>query len=119
MKANELRIGNLIDLGNRIAKINEIYHTACTVLDLEETQDTIEDYERTKPIPLTRESLLKFGFQDKFSEKRIYFRIKGMLIEVKNGSKFYYNNIHLKYIHQLQNLYFALTGKELILKEYE
>ena len=62
MKASELRIGNLVDLGNRIAKISEIYHKACTVLDLEETQDTIEDYERTKPIPLTEEWLLKFGF---------------------------------------------------------
>jgi hypothetical protein len=25
----------------------------------------------------------------------------------------------IKYVHQLQNLYFALTGEELLLKEYE
>ncbi len=70
-----------------------------------------------EPIPLTREWILNFGFQEKYSEKRIYFRIKGMLIEVKNGSKFYYNNIHLKHVHQLQNLYFALTNEELKISE--
>jgi hypothetical protein len=116
----ELRIGNLVDLGNRIAKINEIYHRACTVLDLEETQDTIEDYERTKPIPLTEDWLLKFGF-DKlpivFEYKRFY------LYKQDNSDIWRLNhsgtNAHittLKYVHQLQNLYFALTNEELNLK---
>ena len=28
-----------------------------------------------------------------------------------------YTGVNVKYVHQLQNLYFALTGEELILKE--
>ena len=133
MKASELRIGNLVDLGNRIAKVIEINHLACVVVDLEETQDTIEDYERTKPIPLTEEWLLKFGFkkQDyKMSGCFIYklgniiimnsFRDNGrkdMGITVEGISPPTWSLADLYFVHQLQNLYFALTGKELILKE--
>ena len=119
MKASELRIGNLVDLGNRIAKISEIYHTACTVLDLEETQDTIEDYERTKPIPLTEEWLLKFGFDRNIVEDYPIFQNQVLMIEYYEAcSDVYvsdYCKISTKYVHQLQNLYFALTGEELIL----
>ena len=124
MKASELRIGNLVDLGNRIAKISEIYHKACTVLDLEETQDTIEDYERTKPIPLTEEWLLKFGFTLYNKENPIMF--KGVVfIEQRQktliGTQFFTfhfdgNTIKIQYVHQLQNLYFVLTNEELNLK---
>jgi hypothetical protein len=121
MKASELRIGNLVDLGNRIAKVIEINHLACVVVDLEETQDTIEDYERTKPIPLTEEWLVNFGF-DKlpivFESKKFY------LYKQDNSDIWRLNhsgtNAHittLKYVHQLQNLYFALTGEELVVKE--
>jgi hypothetical protein len=131
MKASELRIGNLVDLGNRIAKISEIYHKACTVLDLEETQDTIEDYERTKPIPLTEEWLLNFDMEltDGFSNSRklylnnyendiskITYSPKEGLLRLSNGDpKGTILIPHIKYVHQLQNLYFALTGEELIL----
>jgi len=126
MKANELRIGNLVDLGNRIAKVIEINHLACVVVDLEETQDTIEDYERTKPILLTEEWLIKFGFKRHhadYSNDVIYIKNVPNNIEFEWG--IYPNELGsgvqiknrklLKYIHQLQNLYFALTGEELIL----
>ena len=62
MKSNELRIGNFVDLGSRIAKVIDIGHQSCTVADLEETQDTMEDYERTKGVILTDEWFIKFGF---------------------------------------------------------
>jgi hypothetical protein len=121
MKASELRIGNLVDLGNRIAKVIEINHLACVVVDLEETQDTIEDYERTKPIPLTEEWLLKFGFEldiedDGYSKGKYKASVsdEGCIFFIYDS---YYpiEICEFKYIHQLQNLYFALTGEELIL----
>jgi hypothetical protein len=62
MKATELRIGNIVDLGNRIAKIIEIGYLSCVVVDLEKTQDTIEDYERLQGLILTDEWFEKFGF---------------------------------------------------------
>jgi hypothetical protein len=128
IKASELRIGNLVDLGNRIAKVTEINHLACVVVDLEETQDTIEDYERVKGIPLTEEWLLKSGFirhHTDYANDIIYIK------NVPNNTEFewgvYPNEVGsgiqiqnrklLKYVHQLQNLYFALTGEELVVKE--
>lgn len=125
MKANELRLGNYVDLGSRIAKIIEISHLSCVVVDLEETQDTIESYERTKPIPLTEEWLLKFGFtfrSEIVTGVRFYdfgsFQVKSW----NDGSYVLFRKdiclfSDLTYVHQLQNLYFALCGEELILKE--
>jgi len=132
MKRNELRIGNLVDLGNRIAKIIEISNLSCVVVDLEETQDTIEDYERTKPIPLTEEWLYKFGFKDidkgdhdyntyTDPNHNYYLQID---VRKKDGKYSILDNsfddlrdfamVDISYVHQLQNLYFALTGEELI-----
>ena len=133
MKASELRIGNLVDLGNRIAKVIEINHLACVVVDLEETQDTIEDYERTKPILLTEEWLLKFGFYKDEEywwigriDCKYCFKYRdwadnwAFYIEYTDGRPSddgvkYPIAFDIKYVHQLQNLYFALTGEELIL----
>lgn len=143
MTANELRIGNLVDLGNRIAKVIEIGHLACVVVDLEETQDTLEDYERTKPIPLTEEWLLKFGFVGKNIGNKLpesWYELKylsnehepmitswvSILINIETWSCVicdeYPDEIgantktKIEYVHQLQNLYFALVGEELNFK---
>jgi hypothetical protein len=116
MKATELRIGNLVDLGNRIAKIIEISNLSCVVVDLEETQDTIEDYERTKPIPLSEEWLYKFGFKDIDKSDNDY-------ITYTDSNHDYYlqlrdfSMVDISYVHQLQNLYFALTSEELKYEE--
>ena len=142
MTAVELRIGNLVDLGNRIAKVIKIAHLACVVVDLEETQDTIEDYERTRPIPLTEEWLLKFGFK-KYPNLRDTFRQEyydsfqldidehtiisfSIPIGYNDNIRCNYDKLYrseekkqsyrVKHIHQLQNLYFALTGEELTFK---
>ena len=131
VKASELRIGNLVDLGNRIAKVIEINHLACVVVDLEETQDTIEDYERTKPIPLTEDWLLKFGFvkQDYTMSGCDIYKLKNIIImksfinperkhmgiTMEGISPPTWSLKDLTHVHELQNLYFTLTGKELIL----
>ena len=128
---NELRIGNLVDLGNRIAKIIEIGHLSCVVADLEETQDTIEDYQRTKPIPLTEEWLYKFGFKDIDKSDNDYITYTDsnhnyyLQLDVRRKDGKYsildnsfddlrdFSMVDVMYVHQLQNLYFALTGEEL------
>jgi hypothetical protein len=130
MKTSELRIGNLVDLGNRFAKINEIYHKACTVLDIEETQDTIEDYERTKPIPLNQEWLRNLGFNIGGYDLLFWehpnlpnIDFAGINWADEEFPEYQFLNvsingaiIQIDYVHQLQNLYFALTGEEIILK---
>lgn len=86
MKAQELRIGNYIQ---------HFYHGKCThdkndwievnPLDiLSILEDEIEDY---RPIPITEEWLLKFGFRN-------YGQIKwdtDVLLLIKNGDGFLYN----------------------------
>ena len=140
MTANELRIGNLVDLGNRIAKVIEINHLACVVVDLEETQDTIEDYDRIKPIQLTRELLLKFGFVEKNIANKLsesWYELKylsnehdkiitswvSILLNIETWSCVICDEhpeeigantkAKIEYVHQLRNLCFALIGAEL------
>lgn len=126
MKANELRIQNLLSVGNYDVKVVEIHHLGVQVWDLEETQDTWELFsDRIKPIPLTEEWLLKFGFEKGsdnwmvkndmaiFLDKR--FKTNLILRDSQENDWFSFN-IKVLYIHQLQNLYFALMGEELTLK---
>ena len=69
------------------------------------------------PIPITEEWLLKFGF-----EKNLYWRKDWLQIQQsENEFSIYISDDYMgqeygepfKYVHQLQNLYFALTGAEL------
>jgi len=130
MKSNELRVGNILTVGRYDVKVIEIHHLGVQVCDLEETQDTWEPYvDRIKPIPLTEEWLLNFGFlkeniiltgiaplnlPDTFSLPNSPFSYsQGKLILTTGTGDFC---VDTKYVHQLQNLYFELTGKELTLK---
>ena len=112
MKANELRIGNWYD-HNGIPK--------------QATPNTIEEVwesERSwcKPIPLTEEWLLKFGFEKEKENYSWYFKGK-VIINVFNDVAYKLNTggctryEPFKHVHQLQNLYFALTGEELTIKK--
>jgi len=110
MKANELRIGNYIYFEDELLKF-----------DFEMGWN----FDYIKPIPLTEEWLLKFGFVD---GSYLYKNYKVKAGDYWNSVKFYegewcYNNddsdaacyflTTIKYVHQLQNLYFALTNEEL------
>lgn len=75
--------------------------------------------EELEPIPLTEEWLQNFGFQrsdnDWISEEKNNQQIKipdDLTFNHKPSS-----SIQIKTVHQLQNLYFALTAQELDLKE--
>lgn len=65
------------------------------------------------PIPITEELLLKCGFEKKqWGSATVYYQTK---IELDahfclNGVDY---NIQVRSLHQLQNLYFSLTGEEL------
>ena len=132
MKSNELRIGNFVDLGSRIAKVIEVGHQSCTVVDLEETQDTMEDYERTKGIILTDEWFIKFGFykdgeywsRDIFDYKYC-FRYRDWANnwafyqeytdspDSKDDGKKYPISFDIEYVHQLQNIWYSLLHEEI------
>lgn len=106
MKANELRIGNYVYLSDK----NKVWQ----ILDGHEI-DECDNNPFSEPIHLTEEWLVNFGFE----KHGIEWWGKGFCLEVYKD-KLYYSGgeglhivIDLKYVHQIQNLYFALTGKEL------
>lgn len=105
---SELRIGNWVNIDNNQT-------TVCHIMG-------DEDY--FKPIPLTPEILKKCGFEvlqaDGTMNKTIayngYLAISTYTDDCKYWKiKNYYagTNAKIKYLHQLQNLYYALTDKEL------
>jgi hypothetical protein len=108
MDAKELRIGNCV---------KEIKHNFNGVVRASDYHfEAIEDNEIDLfPIPLTEEWLLKFGFE-KFITKDIYPTFALNDFNWNDGILYIvgYSFInHIKYVHQLQNLYFALTNEEL------
>lgn len=139
IKANELRIGNFIYNVGYLSKVigfKPFSHSVrcdeeegCNILIDVYLQDgsvkegyEIESY-LCKPIPLTEEWLLKFGFE----KSNVYcFGNRKLIIESLMGDRHscrYRINLNesiwiseLHYVHQLQNLYFALTGEELTFK---
>lgn len=118
MKPNELRIGNWYNWRGGDA-LDEGYNEQMKGSDYAEL---LFNPERFRAIPLTEEWLLKFGFENNFSsffEKRlihtptakISISIDFNSYEVcQSGCGF---QAKIRNVHQLQNLYFALTGKEL------
>jgi hypothetical protein len=115
MIANELRIGNLIKFSEdgTIFTVGSIEERGFTVQNDEET--TWIEAEEFEPIPLTEEWLLKFWFisnpyEDRYEKGSIHIEC----IKTKGETYLWIENMpHIKYVHQLQNLYFALTGEEL------
>lgn len=108
MKANELRIGNWVSNGEIEFQITskDIYHRDVRVYG-----------SFIKGIPITPEWLQRFGFEN---------RGNNLFVKGKIELRYYANrcevvvrgiNITYQYVHQLQNLYFALTGEELELKQ--
>lgn len=115
IKANELRIGNLINYGYKVAIVNAIREDGGLNVKLENTLLGAE-FECFKPIPLTPEILENVGFINRDS----YWHSKDFSMFLEGDYYFQYistptSNGFLKvnYLHQLQNLYFALTNEEL------
>jgi hypothetical protein len=133
IKASELRIGNLVkDRGGKTLSIDRFYGNKIemNVKGMPSSENGIplyyhpltEEISYCQPIPLTEEWLLKFGFE----KNSYWFKDDNMLrfglIDNKlhcsignDENGFLYNRIN--YVHQLQNLYFALTGQELEFKQ--
>lgn len=98
MKAEELRIGN--------------YAFSQSINGEFKISNLTTDYDPTcLPIPLTEDWLIRFGF---IQISALEFRNKKRLI-MKRGENYYDygTDVHIEYVHQLQNFYYALTQTEL------
>ena len=134
MKAHELRIGNYLQRNKYVCVVQEINGVDNGVVAqfIEEMPMGMHEY-NTIPIPLTEDWLLKFGFEktvtatEGFFKVRIQYTIGRFFILNSNAEKPSFGiglhdvwdgiSLDLKYVHQLQNLYFALTGEELKVRE--
>jgi hypothetical protein len=115
IKANELRLGNLCwDIHSKqLLKVTDLSAEApigFTVVNREKYP--LPDGWQAGYIPLTPEWLERMGFEFNADEGYFSYELPNKpqgidRIKVGNGV----------YVHQLQNLYFALTGEELTIKD--
>jgi hypothetical protein len=134
MKSTELRLGNLIDDSGIPSIINNFDEWGISVYDAngDLTSEIYRQCGLFKPIPLTEEWLIKFGFESWGKDE--YGYVNYVLHNVIDGTSNFViglsddnpipmidNNLccwsEFKYVHTLQNLYFALTGEELKIKD--
>ena len=122
MEVQELRVGNHLFKYGEVVKIVEIgiKHKGDTNYYLRSENDNCGYWiDQFNPIPLTEEILLKCGFKKRSDGHFNMFKHSEVDIIICNdfsswqcdGINFSVNRI--KYLHQLQNLYWCLVGKEL------
>jgi len=135
LKPQELRIGNLIDCKSPIG--------ICPILQLRELYAIVKHsngtevdifYNQAKPILLTEQRLVELGFK-KWGRDDMPSTVSYELGILKIATRYFYkdgkvfgwmwekteeNNpsswkpkVDIEYVHQLQNLYWCLCGKEL------
>lgn len=157
--ANELRVGNFVglkksewdsfsnwfeemthdEIKNFLEDSNKyaIVQAISKEVELTAYGCDIDYYDLTeiKPIPLTEEWLVKFGFDidtdkgwnrsedinyDVYSlnnfDVALIDVVYKLWIEIEGDTWYNSSLTAIKYVHQLQNLYFALTSEELTLK---
>jgi hypothetical protein len=119
LKASDLRVGNWVELKN----------SGFIKIDIDNIGDVVSNLAIFKPIELTPELLEKAGFEYHSQERKYEIAIEyhkkigdrfGHIEKWTIGSKSEYKMsvgdhrfVTLKYVHQLQNLYYVLTGQEL------
>ena len=112
MKAEELRLGNLVS--NMNPRYNDSILTIESIGDNHEVNVFYRKYllSELEPIPLTEEWLLKLGAKKDKIDNTYY--LSEFEIMLPNFFRYKTSMIsRIDYVHQLQNLYFALIGEEL------
>ena len=124
MRAEDIRVGNYVDYECTTHCIVDINSIGCGSYWL--NGNNPEDYythlyRDIKGIPITDDWLIRFGFKlnecDNY-ELAYLFEINSTFTIINEDRGYFYidaRNNELEYVHQLQNLYFALVGKELVL----
>lgn len=114
MKAQELRLGNLIY--NSVGIVTDVTLLCGKIISISDSKK-VNEADAT-PIPLTEKWLLKFGFRNNGQNM---YDLDGWIpclreMRLKEARWYQVYNVAdcgIAYVHELQNLYFALTGKEL------
>lgn len=127
MEAKNLRIGNFVkDRGNKVIRIDFMeyqesgYSTKFgqrMFLGNEEVHSMTEYTDYAIPIEITEEWLSKLGFtRDNETDYRWYLLDKSIAYDADDNFiriAYSWEFGKRKYVHELQNLFFVLTGNEL------
>lgn len=115
METRELMIGNLVS--------DEAEGKTWRVISIEQDyviiHNGVGNLSKQKrylfPIKITSNWLLSLDFYQTTESLNEWRR--GLFVIRESNLNYYSNGVKLKSIHQLQNLYFALTGEELTIKD--
>lgn len=130
MDAKELRIGNILLYDETIysygLKKEEFTVDAKFILEFETASNNGDSdyFDMIKPIPITEEWLLRFGFK-KLKHAFYIEDFKVMINQLPKGATGHDQHVifkgipikNINEVHRLQNLFFELKEKELQLKE--
>lgn len=123
METTELRVKNFY----KIKRPEETAWQDSIVLCNYYMQQALNNEINIKPIKLTEKWLIDFGFE-KLDKNKYVLSVtnKGVInaylksdikIEIGNCNGDSFDYLKVSYVHQLQNLYHSLTGKELKVKK--
>ena len=123
IQSNELRIGNWVKRNEYNAKFIAL-SVSGLVAEREDGARYYGAIHALEPIPLTEELIAKCMFSEYEFEDDIFLHDEEDVCVQKSGKVYYPYSFEnsdtigtpIRYLHQLQNLFFALTGKELEIK---
>ena len=120
MKAEELRIGNLVKYKGEVVKVEQItkkkigYHTQAN-----ESRMHYAQIAELEPIPLTEEIIGKYFIHCGASYLRdqnraeMYQTVEGWCLNINNSNYTKYVSTIVEYLHDLQNAYYMTNQQEL------
>lgn len=129
INSDELRIGNIVWESSLFTPgpddFEQIVVGAINDIDkvIRDNQGNGYSYDTLYPIPLTPEWLERFGFTIP-DEHGYMMRVNKGVVRIKIDDRLKFPSVKIgdlhcavtPFVHQLQNLYFALTGEELRIK---
>ncbi len=133
MKSTELRIGNLAqDNKGNLLRVAGLTEDNISYYIIDRSKFPLQEDWKAEPIPLTEEWLIKLGFNESDDGNSYVLELDrrwAYLVLEEDFSMSIYDKEDLsgvnnpcfkegisKHVHQLQNLYFALTNEELTIE---
>ncbi len=125
MEATELRLNNFVIYEGEIVPVIGMENSN-NGLFVKINSLAAVDHRMLKPIALTAEWFSRLGFKEVYrSSTRVRFDLPNYCRfdfdlssnKILEGFLFFGNYIKCNYLHQLQNIYFTLTGEELKIEQ--
>lgn len=127
MKITELKIENLVRYKDQVYSLTEVYQqeNAEYYVKIKNRKEFLSvSAKLIRPLKINEFWLLKFGFIKTFASNHIVrferpkeslkFDIDHDNLHSMSGLKLYGNSVNCKYVHQFQNLFCFLFGRDII-----